>query len=136
MLPVTELAGAAVTALVPYLKMGAASLVKKVGSTAGEHLGGLYDKVKSRLTSSGKEALTDLEKAPADADAQAALRHHLKKQLSEDPSLQAHVAELVEALRSGKTAQVLQTSSITGDHNVSVQIAGSGNEVSDLGKRS
>jgi hypothetical protein len=131
-----QFAATAVTALVPYLKMGAASLAKKLGSSAGEHLTGLYGKVKARLTSSAKEALADLEKAPADADAQAALRHHLKKQLADDPALQAHLAELVEALRLERTTQILQTSSIAGDHNVSVQIAGSDNEVSGVGKPS
>src|ERR1700730_149724 len=102
-----QLAATAVTALVPYLKMAAASLAKKLGSSAGEHLPGLYDKVKARLTSSGKEALSDLEKAPADADAQAVLRHHLKKQLADDPALQAHLAELMEALHSERNAQSL-----------------------------
>jgi hypothetical protein len=134
MLPVPELAAAAVTVLAPYLQVGATELVKKLGSTTAEHIAGLYDKLKARLASSGKEALADLEKAPADVDAQGALRHHLKKQLADDPSLQAHVAKLVEALRSPSAAAVLQTASITGDGNISVQIAGSGNQVGGLGK--
>jgi hypothetical protein len=136
MLPVPELAAAAVTVLAPYLQVGTREFVKKLGSTAAEHIGGLFDRFKAHLAAPAKEALTDLEDAPEDLDVQAALRHQLKKQLAEDPSLQAHVAALLEALREGSAAAILQTSSITGDHNISVQIAGSGNRVGGLGKPS
>lgn len=134
--PDPEFATAAVTALVPFLKEGATELAKKLGASVGEHLTSLYNKVKTRLTHSGKEALADLEKAPADADAQAALRLQLRKQLANDPGLQADLAELLQELRSGKTGDVLQSISTVGDDNFSIQISGSGNQVSGFGKPS
>jgi|ERR1700688_16740 len=134
MLPASELAAAAVTALVPFLKMGAGALAKRLGTSGAERLTSLYDKVKARLSPSGKEALTDLEQAPAEPDSQATLRQQLRKQLAGDPALQTALAELVEALRSRETVQVLQASTIVGDDNTNIQIAGSGNQVSTSGK--
>lgn len=134
MSPVAELATAAVTALVPYLSMGAGSLAKKLGTTAAERLTGVYDKVKVRLDKPGKDALTDLETTPGDADAQGQLRLQLKKQLAGDPALQGALIELVDALRSPEATPVLQVATIVGDHDTSIQISGSGNQVSGVGK--
>jgi hypothetical protein len=131
-----DLAAAAVTVLVPYLQTSATALAKKLGTTAAEHLTSRYEKVKARLTQSGKEALTDLEATPTDGDTQVTLRRQLTKQLPSDPDLQAVLIEMVEALRSGETAQVLQTSTIVGDHSTNIQISGSGNQVGRFGKSS
>jgi hypothetical protein len=133
---IASIAATAVTALVPFLKTGATELAKKLGSSAGERLTALYDRVKARLSSTGREALADLEQAPDHADSQAALRQQLSKQLAADPSLHAVLAELVEALQSRETAWVLQTSTIIGDHDTNIQISGSGNQVSGFGRPS
>jgi hypothetical protein len=135
MLGIPELATAAVTALVPYLAAAGTEGAKKVGGAAGEKLAGIFGKLKARLLPAGREALSDLEKAPADPDTQATLRQQLKKQLSEDADLHAMLTALLEELRSAGPA-VTQTSTIVGTDNSSVQISGSGNQVGGLGRKS
>jgi hypothetical protein len=68
--------------LVPYLAQAGEAVTKKMGER-------FYTAVKSRIEDkpSAKEAINDLEKAPTDADAQAALRLQLKKLLTEDQPL-------------------------------------------------
>jgi hypothetical protein len=130
MVPVAELAAAAVAALAPYLSAGATEGAKKLGTAAAERLAGLYDKVKARLTSPlGQGALAAIERAPAKADAQAALRLALETELAENPAFHAELAGLVEELGRVSPGAVSQTSHITGDGNVSTQVAGSGNQV-------
>jgi hypothetical protein len=86
MVPVAELAAAAVAALVPYLSAGAMEGAKKLGTATAERLGCLYDKVKARLTSPlGEGALAAIERAPTKADAQAALRLALEMEVAENP---------------------------------------------------
>jgi hypothetical protein len=134
MLPVPELAVAAVAALAPYLSTAATEGAKKLGAAAAERLAGLYDKVKGRLRSSaGQEALAEFAKAPEDADTQGALRLALRKQLEEDPSFHSELAALVEEISRLHPA-VVQTSTITGNGNLNVQISGSGNQVGPFGK--
>jgi hypothetical protein len=135
MLGIPELATAAVTALVPYLAAAGTGGAKKLGEEMAERLAGLFGKLKARLLPAGREALSDLEKAPTDPDTQATLRQQLKKQLGEDADLQALLTALLEELRSAAPA-LTQTSTIVGTDNTSVQISGSGNQVGDLGRKS
>jgi hypothetical protein len=130
MVPVAELAAAAVAALSPYLSAGATEGAKKLGTAAAERLAGFYDKVKARLTSPlGQGAVAAIERAPAKADAQAALRLALETELAENPTFHAELAALVEELSGASPGGVSQTSHITGDGNVSTQVAGSGNQM-------
>ncbi len=133
MLPIPELATATVTALVPYLATAGTEGAKKLGGAAAEHLTGLLGKLKTHLWPTGREALSDLEKTPADEDTQATLRQQLKKQLAEDADLHALLSALLEALRSAGPT-INQTSTNVGTGNTSVQIAGSNNQVGDLGR--
>jgi hypothetical protein len=122
MMGVGELAVAAVALL-------ASKAVEAVGGEAGERIIKLYDKVKAKLTGSGAEALTDLEKQPQDADSQAALRVQLKKALEADPAFRAELATLVEEIKAKGGDQIIQRVNVTGNQNVTTTIAGSGNVV-------
>ena len=136
MLPIPELATAAVAALTPYLSAAAGEGAKKLGSAVADRLAGLYDKMKTHLGSpAGQEALADLAKTPEDADTQGALRLALRKQLAQDPSFHAELAALVEEISRLHPA-VVQTSTIIGDGNLNAQISGSGNQVGPFGKSS
>jgi hypothetical protein len=126
--PIT-LAGAAVALVTPYLAEGGKELAKKVGGEAGAQIVKLYEKVKAKLTGGGGEALADLEKQPNDADSQAALRVQLKKALEADPAFRAELGALVEEIRAKGGEQIIQSANVTGDQNVTTQIAGSGNVV-------
>ena len=126
--PVT-LAGAAVALVAPYLAEGGKELAKKVGGEAGERIVKLYDKVKAKLSGGGAEALADLEKQPEDADSQAVLRVQLKKALEADPAFRAELSTLVEEIKAKGGDQIIQSANVTGDSNITTQIAGSGNVV-------
>ena len=135
MTPIPELAAAAVALLAPYLSSAATEGAKTLGKAAAEKLSALYDKLKSRLDSpAGQEALGDLKKNPGDGDTQAALRKEIKKRLVEEPDFQSELAALIKELGRTPGISIRQTSSITGDGNVSVQIAGDHNEVGPFGK--
>lgn len=101
---ISAIAASAVTFLSPYLAKAADSIVPKAAEE-------LYGALRARLTQkpAAAEALHDLEKAPADADAQAALRLQLKKLLGEDAEFAAQLKGLVEEIdrtapRGGVTA--------------------------------
>ncbi|HEX7973469.1 MAG TPA: hypothetical protein VF498_03600 [Anaerolineales bacterium] len=85
------LATGAVSILSPYLAKVADAVAPKV---AGDLYALLRDKLARKPAAA--EALQDLEKAPADADTQAALRLQLKKVLAEDEDLVAQLQKLVE----------------------------------------
>ena len=84
----------------------------------------VYQFVKDRF---GKpavvEALAEVEKAPDDADAQAALRLQIKKLLTEDAALKAELLPLIEAA----APEVTQTQSAMNTSGSVTQIMGSGN---------
>jgi len=129
MLPVAEVAAAAVAVLSPFLSAGATEGAKKLGAEAAKRLAGLYDKVKTRLTSPfGQEALAAVERAPGKADAQAALRLALETELAENPTFHAELAALVEEFSRASLGEASQTSQTTGDRNVSIQQTGTGNQ--------
>ena len=87
----TTLAASAVSILSPYL-------AKAADMVASKAAGDLYALLHSKLAQkpAAAEALQDLEEAPADADAQAALRLQLKKALNEDEDLAAQLQKLVK----------------------------------------
>ncbi|MDP9119772.1 MAG: hypothetical protein M3O15_00100 [Acidobacteriota bacterium] len=90
---------------------------------------GLYDKLKARLTSPlGQVALAEIEKTPARTEAQGTLRMALEQELAQNPTFHVELASWVEEIRSSSAGTVL-TSTLTGDDNVNVQIAGGGNQV-------
>lgn len=125
--PVT-LAIAVVNVLSPYLVDAAKAGAEKIGEAAVGGAGKLFQTLKKRFTGpTEKEALVQLEAAPEEPDAQAALRLFLKKRLASDPDLVAELSGLVEQARPGVSIQ--QIANITGDGNSNVQISGSGNRV-------
>jgi hypothetical protein len=126
--PVT-LAGAAVALVAPYLVEGGKELAKKIGGEAGGRIVTLYDKVKAKLAGGGADALADLEKQPKDADSQAALRVQLKKALEADPAFRAELEKLVGEIQEKGGDRIKQIANVTGDRNVTTQIAGGGNQV-------
>jgi hypothetical protein len=127
--PVT-LAGAAVALVAPYLVVGGKELAKKVGGEAGGRIVKLYDKVKAKLTGSGAvKDVADFEQTPADQDSQAALRKELKKALEADPAFRQELEKLVGEIKEKGGDRISQIANVTGDRNVTTQIAGSGNVV-------
>jgi hypothetical protein len=127
--PVT-LAGSAVALVAPYLVEGGKELAKKVGGEAGERIVKLYDKLKGKLTGSGAaKDVADFEQAPADQDNQAALRKELKKALEADPAFKEELEKLVGEIQEKGGGRISQVANVTGNQNVTTQIAGSGNVV-------
>lgn len=128
MIDPATLATAVVAVLSPYLVEVAKSGAKKIGEAAVGGAGKLYQTLKKRLTGpTEEEALVQLEAAPEEPDAQAALRLFLKKRLAADSDLVSELTGLVEQARPGVSIQ--QIANITGDGNINTQISGSGNRV-------
>lgn len=125
MLDLTPLAAWAVAALAPYLATAAGKAAESLGESAA---GALFAKLREKFATrpAAAEALEDLQRAPDDADAQAALRVALKKALAADPELAAWLAAARDAAPDGTT----QTLSQTGDGNKSVQNSGDNSQIS------
>jgi hypothetical protein len=122
----TALATSAVAALSPLLQKALEKGVEEISKCSA---GAMFNKLKERLTHTGaKEALTDLTKQPADPDTQGALRIQLRKALEADPALVEMLKPLLAAAQ-GET-NITQTANVTGDHNKTIQIVGSGNSLS------
>jgi hypothetical protein len=127
------MATTAVALVAPYLIEGAKELAKKVGGEAGGRVVKLWDAVKGRLA--GKDALADVESKPGDQRRWAALEVQLEKALAEDPGFRGELARLIEAIPAEERTAIQQIANVTGDRNVTTQVAGSGNQV-NLGPRS
>src|SRR5260221_7720041 len=88
--PVTigALASSIVGVLAPYLAKAGEEFAKEAGKTTAGKISGLYQAIKTRFEGrpAAIEALADIEAAPNDQDARAALRQQLKKQLADDPA--------------------------------------------------
>lgn len=122
--PATDLA-------LKVLEPGYEKLKEKLGAEAATAMIGAWDWLKGRLIGkrpAAEEVVSDLEAAPKEADVQAAFRQQLRKALSDDPAFAAELAERLRALPVPAVA-ITQSSTQTGDGNVSTQIAGSGNQV-------
>jgi hypothetical protein len=125
--PVT-LAGTAVALVGPYVAKGAEELAKKAGGEVVPRVvKQLWDAVRGRLA--GKEALADVEAKPDDQRRWAALELQLEKALEADPGFRDAVAKLVSDIPEEKRAAIRQIANVTGDRNVTTQIAGGGNQV-------
>lgn len=96
--PIT-LATAAVAALAPYLGKAAERFATAAGDTAFRKAGELYGALKQRLIGHpvAAAALEDLERTPADTDAQAQLRMQLKKLIADDAAFASELATLTAA---------------------------------------
>ena len=115
---------------IPFLKetgerVVAGEVIKKFGAGAWGQGKALWTKLQPKVEAkpSLQEAFLDVAQAPADEDAQAALRLQLKKLLTEDTTLAAEVAQFwqesklasVSIITSGK-GNVVQS----GKHNVNI----------------
>ncbi|MEM8949491.1 MAG: hypothetical protein AAGA21_10305 [Pseudomonadota bacterium] len=125
MIEVAPLAASAVALLSPYLVDGSKEFAKKVGASAAEGVGSLISLVKGKLAG----PVAEFEAAPADEDNQTLLRIQLKKALEANPTFAEEVQTLVKDIEAKGGAPVKQMMNVTGDHNRSAQISGSGNTV-------
>jgi hypothetical protein len=121
---INALASSLTTALVPFLPY-----LLKAGEKAAEETGkkavdqslewakSIWTKLKPKVEAKpdALEAAQDIAHAPDDQDAQAALRRHLRKLLTEDQSLAEEVSRLLE---QGKAAG--NTVTVSGDRNIAI----------------
>lgn len=127
--------------ILPYLLKGgielaqsaAGELGKKLSADAWDGLKRLAEKIRHKAESKPalQEALTDAQAAPADADAQAALRLQVKKLLQEDPALAAEAARLLASAQTGSKTVIAsgnRSVAIGGDVSGSVIITGDNNK--------
>jgi hypothetical protein len=128
----TGMAATAMALVAPYLVEGAKELAKKVGGEAGQRVVNLWDAVRGKLAS--REALADVEAKPGDPRRWQALEVQLEKALAADPEFRSELARLIEAIPAEQRTAIQQIASVTGDRNVTAQVAGSGNQV-NLGAR-
>ena len=121
-----ELASAAVGALVPYLSAAGTKAAQALGAEAATELRALWNWVKGKVKGGTATALAE---APADAKAQAKLEGALEQVLAAEPALADELRRLVEAAEpeAARLEQTIQTMTVQGDHNVSVQSKGDGN---------
>ena len=138
---INALASSVTTALVPllpYLLKAGEKAAEETGKTvAGQSLEwgkSLWSKLKSKVEAKpdALEAAQEIAQSPEDQDAQAALRRHLRKLLTEDQSLAEEVSRWLE---QGKAAGITVTASgersvaIGGDVKGSTIVTGDGNIV-------
>jgi hypothetical protein len=120
-----ELATAAVGVLAPYLAEAGKEAAKTVGKESAEGAVKLLGWLRGKLTGRGKEALTELEEAPASALNQDDLRTQLAKLLEKQPALGPELAELLGET-GGRGDTMTQT---VGTGGKASMIKGSGNNV-------
>ena len=108
-----------------------AKAVEAIGGEAGKRVvGDLWDAVKARLTRpAAQEAIEDFEARPEDENRQRALVRQVEKALEADPGFREELTKLVEAIPAEQRAAIQQIANVTGDRNVTTQIAGGGNQV-------
>jgi len=138
---INALASSLTTALVPLLpyllKAGEKAAEETGKAVAGQSLEwgkSLWSKLKSKVEAKpdALEAAQEIAQSPEDQDAQAALRRHLRKLLTEDQSLAEEVSRWLE---QGKAAGITVTASgersvaIGGDVKGSTIVTGDGNMV-------
>ena len=130
MIEAGALAAAAAGFLAPYASQVASKLAEKVTGDVTTQLVRLYDTVKAKLTGpAAKEALAEFEAKPEDGRRKAALELQLEKAIEADPEFRKTLAALVEEIKAKGGDAIVQTANVTGDRNVTTQIAGSGNVV-------
>ena len=127
MLGIVELAAAAAAFMGAK---AAGKMAETIGGEVGTRVIKLYDAVKAKLTgAAAKEALAEFEAKPEDARRKGALEVQLEKAIEADPDFRETLAALVEEIRAKGGDAIVQTATVTGDRNVTTQIAGSGNVV-------
>jgi hypothetical protein len=127
MLGVGELAAAAAMFLGAT---AAGKMAETIGGEVGTRVVKLYDAVKAKLIgAAAQEALADFEAKPDDARRKGALELQLEKAIGADPEFRETLAALVEEIKAKGGDRIVQTANVTGDQNVTTQIAGSGNVV-------
>jgi hypothetical protein len=115
------LAAAAIAAALPYVVALGKEAAKSAAGEAGKSV---WQWVKGKLTSAaGKEAVSDLENAPDDADNRKAAEAALSKLLKADPRALAELAQLLD--KAGITSTGL-TANVIGNENIVGQVSGSG----------
>jgi hypothetical protein len=130
MIEAGALAAATAGFLAPYAFQVASKLAEKVTGDVTTQLVKLYDTVKAKLTGpAAKEALAEFEAKPEDGRRKAALELQLEKAIEADPEFRKTLAALVEEIKAKGGDAIVQTAKVTGDRNVTTQIAGSGNVV-------
>jgi hypothetical protein len=128
---IASIAGAAVSLIVPFIKNIGESMTKKAGEAIGTKIGDsawakakqLHDTVKAKLCSQpdSMKVISALEKTPDDADAQAAVRFHLKQLMILDENFARELAVMLrEASETGVDA-VFHTT-VSGDVEKLVEI--------------
>ncbi|WP_295959961.1 hypothetical protein [Rhodoferax sp.] len=124
----STLASATVALLAPLVGK---AFEKGAEEAAKGTAGLLVERLKARLSGTrAKDALDDVAQQPQDTDSQAALRVQLKKAIEAEPALADFLQQWLEDGRKQAAALgIQQTATVTGDHNKTVQIAGSGNSV-------
>ncbi len=108
---INALASNVVAVLAPYLAKAGEELAKQAGKAALDKIAVLYQAIRTRLKDqpAAAEALGDLEAAPDDEDARAALRHQLKKQLSADPGFTDTLRKMLDEIGQDKQAVTFLT---------------------------
>ncbi len=107
---INVIATAAIGFFTYFLAKAGEATAKKIGED-------IYQALKTRFSKkpAAQEALADLEKAPNEADYQAALRVQLKKLLAEDESFAAQLQRLLQEA-SGTEAGATVIKQIAGDN--------------------
>lgn len=123
----------------PYLLKAGESAASKIGEDAWEKAKTLWGKLSAKIKAkpSAQEAVEDVAKAPADDDAQAALRVQLKKLLLDDTSLAKELEQLLSAWqKSGNLAMAAGERSVAagGDVKGSTIVTGDQNLVRSKSK--
>jgi hypothetical protein len=108
---ISTLAASVVAVLAPYLAKAGEEFAKEVGKAAVSKISTLYQAIKDRFQrhTAASESLADLETAPNDQDAQAALRQQLKKQLADDPAFADTLYQLIDQIGQDKQAAAFLT---------------------------
>ena len=129
------IAAKAVALVAPYVAKGAEELAKKVGGEVGGRVVKLWDALSVKLQERGAgKALANLEAKPEDARRQAALELELEEALAADEAFRRKVAALIEAVPERDRTAIQQIVNVTGDRNITVQTAGTGNRF-NVGRR-
>lgn len=128
---ITTIASATVSLLAPYLKSVGEEFAKKAGEEIGSKTGEsawskakhLYERVKAKFSSKPETAkvMNALEKAPDDADTQAAIRFHLKDIMTADESFAKELANILRQASDAGADTIFHTT-IFGDVQKLVQM--------------
>ena len=130
MMGVVELAAATVTLVGPYLAKGAEELAKKVGEEVGARVVKLWDALKAKLRSAARQGCGRSRVEAGGRAASSGDRGGAGEGARGRPGLSGGAGpKLIEAIPEQDRAAIQQIANVTGDQNVTVQIAGAGNRI-------